>query len=144
VKKNKDFEPALSYIDRDPVFLLLGVVACTGLWLATCKLFITMNPWGFLLAVPTVFISYMLLWMMLRPFAIAYADRVEIRQTFFQHHVLYFNDISSIAVTGKGLMVTYKDDDIELYVLFGIRRAHVDHLRKALQDGVAATAAAAL
>lgn len=138
--KNSETEelPKLS-IERNPLFLLL-LVALSGLLILTNYfLFKAMNPWGFLMLIPASFIPFQTLWMLLRPFAQVYADRVEIKNSLFSNKLLHFIDIKKISSDKKGkLYVTYKDDEVERLNLYGIRKAHQNLLKTEIEKKISA------
>jgi hypothetical protein len=139
--KEKD-EISLASIERNPLVVVFSVIVSAALAFETFQLFKAMNPWGFMIAAPTVVICFQTLWLILNPFAIVYKNRLEIRQSFFHHRECYFTDIKHIARNKKGkIYITYHDDEIERINLFGIKDSHVELLKTEVEKHIAASTA---
>lgn len=125
--RNREIEePALVNIERNPLIVIISVAVSALLVFETYQLLNAMNPWGFMMLAPAGIVSFQTLWLILTPFAMVFKNKIEIKQSFFQHKDHYFIDIKHIAQNKKGKMyITYQDNEIERIHLFGIRASHI-------------------
>lgn len=124
-------------IERHPLVLIVSL-GITGLlaWY-NVSLFSVMHPLGFVIMTPTVILAVQSLWLILTPFAMVYADRVEFRQSFFHQKRRYFIDLKRTAINRDGkFYIVYHDDEVERLHLFGIRPSHVQLLKTELDRSV--------
>jgi len=137
VKKQQKEEIPLINIERSPVILILWVLFNAGLVYSTYLLFSIINPWGFILMIPTVIMSFLTLWLLMNPFAVFFEDKLEFRQSFFNNSTLYFIDVKKVIdVKGGKLKIIYNDDDLDAFVLYGIKSSHAELLKKSLENFV--------
>lgn len=140
MKKTEKEEIPLINIERNPLLMILWLVVNAGLIYGSYLLFVEMNPWGFILMVPTVIMSFLTLWLLMNPFAVFFDDKLEFRQSFFNSSTLYFIDVKRVVdIKGNRLRVIYNDDDMDTFVLYGMKRSHAELLRKSLEDSVSAS-----
>jgi len=135
VKNEKD-EPK-EYFERN-ILLVLSVTA-VGLfldWLAI-DLLKNVNPWGSLVAVPGIVISYQAFWLFLNPFVLVYENRFEIKQSLFHDKEFYYLDIKSISKgNSNSITLVYNDNETIEVNLFGIKGSHVDAFYQKLQEKI--------
>lgn len=137
MKKQQKEEIPLINIERSPVILILWVLFNAGLVYSTYLLFSIINPWGFILMIPTVIMSFLTLWLLMNPFAVFFEDKLEFRQSFFNNSTLYFIDVKKVIdVKGGKLKIIYNDDDLDAFVLYGIKSSHAELLKKSLENFV--------
>lgn len=140
MKKTEKEEIPLINIERNPLLMILWLVVNAGLIYGSYLLFVEMNPWGFILMVPTVIMSFLTLWLLMNPFAVFFDDKLEFRQSFFNSSTLYFIDVKRVVdIKGNRLRVIYNDDDMDTFVLYGMKPSHAELLRKSLEDSVSAS-----
>jgi hypothetical protein len=137
VKKPVEPEMPLINIERNPVLLTIWVVLNAALLYATYLLFVDINPWGFILMTPAAVMSFLTLWLLMNPFAVFFDDKLEFRQSFFNSSTIYFIDIKQVVDVKKGrLRIVYNDNDLDTFVLYGIKSSHTELLRKSLEGFV--------
>ena len=93
-------------IERSPLFLAITVAFSALLVLFAYKLFEAMNPWGFLVMVPAVLVTFQTAWWLLNPFAEVYDNRVEIKQSLFHDKIRFFVDIQKTEMKPNPLFGT--------------------------------------
>jgi hypothetical protein len=135
VKKEVREQPELN-IERSPLILIISVILALLLIFSTYRLFVDVNPWGFLIMIPALFYGYHTLWILLNPFAMVFRDRVEMKQSLFTNKQYFFNDIKRIQESSGRIYVVFKDDDSEPLRLFGIQPAARAVLKKAFFEKV--------
>jgi hypothetical protein len=135
VKKTVREVPELN-IERHPLTLILSAVMAFLLVATTYQLFKEMNPWGFLLMVPSAFVLFHTLWTLLNPFALVFADRIEMKQSLFSNRQYFFNDVKRLHDANGKLFVVFRDDDSERLSLFGIKGSARELLKKVFADKV--------
>jgi len=137
VRNAPEEEPVLVHIERNPLILLFLIALATIiLWLAWQFLKVV-DPWGFFIMLPGVFLAFQALWLMLNPFAMFYKDKVQILQSFIHRKERYFVDIKKLTSTKKGkFYITYNDDEVEKLNLFGIRHSQLSVFKDELQKYV--------
>jgi len=127
--KEKDQDPLLQ-IERSPIILVIFIALSAFIDYATYVLLKNVNPWGFMVMIPAAIVSFQSLWFLLNPFAIIFQDKIEIRQSLFHRKDHYFMDIKKITQNKNGrLYFTFKDDEVELIKLFGIKPSHIQLLK---------------
>lgn len=140
MKSEKKEEVPLLNIERSPLFLLGAVGVTAVLGVITYSLFKAINPWGFIVMIPSAVIAFQTLWWLLNPFASIYDDKVEIRQSLLHHKLRYFVDLKQInGVSKNKLVITYNDDEMEALNLFGIKPSHISLLRAEMEKFVSAS-----
>jgi hypothetical protein len=131
VKKPITDEQPLLIVERSLPLVLGLLVLSLGLVAAVVFLFQGLKPAGFLLMVPAAILTFQTLWMLLNPFALVFDNRLEIRQSWFQHKDRFFLDLNKVVPgSGGGLLLTYTDGEIEKLSLFGIRSSQREQLRE--------------
>ena len=120
--------------------LALSIALC---WVSV-QLLMEMRGAGFPLMIVAAVISFQTLWMLLNPFALVFANRFEIRQSWFHQKERFFNDLNGISSRGKGnnMLITYTDGEVEKVGLFGIRESQRAMLEEACSRQIAASAGA--
>ena len=137
--KEKD-DIALVNIDRNPLILLLSIGISTVLDYIAYTFILDLNPWGFIIMVPAVFLSFQTIWLLLTPYAMVFDDKLEIKRTLFSNKMLFFVDIKTIGAFKKGsLFVSYNDDEVDKINLFGIKSSQVATLKSELEKHVSIT-----
>lgn len=137
--KEKD-EIALVNIDRNPLVLLLSIGISTILDYFAYTFILDLNPWGFILMVPAVFLSFQTIWLLLTPYAMLFDDKLEIKRTLFSNKMLFFVDVKKVGSFKKGsLFISYNDDEVAKINLFGIKASQVNTLRAELEKHVTLT-----
>jgi hypothetical protein len=137
VKKPVKEEIPLVNVERSPVFLLFWCIFNGLLVYLTYHFFKNMNPWGFIVMVPTVIMSFLTLWLLLNPFAVFFEDKIEFKQSFFNNSTLYFIDVKKVVeVKNNRLKIIYNDDDMDAFIIYGIKPSHKDLLKKHLETFV--------
>ncbi len=130
-------ETPVLQLDRDPVLLVFFVLLTCVFIYFTYTLFVNFSPWGFLLMVPTGFVSFQTLWFILNPFALLFEDKLEVKQSLFQNKRFYFIDIKKLSESKKGkLYITYTDDEMKPLSLFGINKNHVSKLKEEISKKI--------
>ncbi|MBA3662982.1 MAG: hypothetical protein H0W61_02070 [Bacteroidetes bacterium] len=137
MKKTEKVEIPLVNIERNPLMLLLWVVCNAGIAYLTYHFFKNMNPWGFIIMIPAVIMSFLTLWLLLNPFAIFFEDKLEFKQSFFNNSTLYFIDVKQVMeVKNNRLKIIYNDDDMDAFIIYGIKSSHKELLKKHLETFV--------
>jgi hypothetical protein len=135
VKNSNEIELPELNIERDPLFLIIYAACSLALGYFTYHLFVIINPWAFILMVPTVVALFQLVWFILNPFARVFKDRVEIKRTLFSNKQWYYLDLSKAMADKKNrVYITYSDGEIERLNLFGIKKEHVELFVKSLNN----------
>lgn len=137
MKNYEEIEIAKVNIERNPVILTIFWI--TGLSLAYLDyyLFKMFNPWGFLVLVPASAICFQALWFMLHPFALVFDDRVEVKYSLLKNKLWQFVDIKKITEGKDGkLYVTYKDGEVDLMNLRGIKKSDLPVLRSEIEKQI--------
>jgi hypothetical protein len=136
VKKQKEDVP-LQYFERSYILLLLCFAALAGLAYITYVLIIAVNPWGFIVGIPTVILAFQTLWLVLNPYAVIYDDKFEIKKSFIHNKIWYYIDIKNVSESsGYGFDITYNDNDEEKITTAGIRSSHKAAFRNAVNHYV--------
>ncbi len=138
MKNEKRDEKRVFNAERSWLFLLGFTLITAAVDFSAYKLLDDFNPAGFFVAIPSLLLSFQLLWLLLEPFAIVYDDRFEITQSFIHRKQIYFTDLQKIKVSKTAYIITYKDDDMERLNLFGIRNSDISKLHKVLEEKVQA------
>lgn len=137
MKKQEEIQEPLVNIERNPFMMLVWVVVNAAIVYLAYSFFKQMNPWGFIIMVPAIIMSFLTLWLLLNPFAIFFDDKLELQQTFFNNSTLYFIDVKQVVDVKNGrLKIIYNDDDREAFVIYGIKASHKDLLKKSLESFV--------
>ncbi|MBL7910778.1 MAG: hypothetical protein JNJ41_06975 [Bacteroidia bacterium] len=137
--KEKD-EIALINIDRNPLILLLSIGISTILDYLAYTFILDLIPWGFVLLIPAVFLSFQTIWLLLTPYAMLFDDKLEIKRTLFSNKMLFFVDVKKVGTVKKGsLFISYNDDEVSKINLFGIKPSQVNTLRSELEKHVTLT-----
>ncbi|HOZ87816.1 MAG TPA: hypothetical protein PL029_08665 [Bacteroidia bacterium] len=141
--RNKEKEQIpLFNIERNPAFLLVSVLISALISLLGYVLLKNVNPWGFLVMIPAAILSFQSVWFLLNPFAVIFEDKIEIKQSLFHHKDHYFIDIKKITKNKNGrLYITYKDDEVELIRLFGIKTSHRQLLKSEVEKFISVSTA---
>ena len=104
-------EVALVNIDRNPLILLLSIAISAVLGYFTYTFILDLNPWGFILMVPAVFLSFQTIWLLLTPFAMVFEDKLEIKRSLFRNKMFFFVDLKKVgAIKNNNLFISYNDD----------------------------------
>jgi len=123
-------EPHLAEIQRHPLLLIISLlVMVTFAWPAWLTIR-SVNPWGFLMMGPALFAGFHALWLILNPFAWIYADRIEIRPTWFHNHLFYFKDITHAQLKENYLYITYTDGEVARISILGISKSETESILK--------------
>ena len=78
----------------------------------------------------------------MNPFALVYADKIEIKQSLMRHKYRYFVDLKKISRDNKGkVIITYNDDEVEALNLFGVKTSQVDQFVSEISKSVQANMA---
>lgn len=129
--------PLLS-IERSPIFLIINVFLSVLMSFFAYKLFEAMNPWGFVVMVPTTLLVFQTAWWLLNPFAQVYDNRVELKQSLFHDKIRYFVDITKTELSSKGILfITYNDEEVEALNLFGIKPSQSSLIQSVIDKSVA-------
>lgn len=137
MKKPEKDEIPLVNIERNPLLMILWILINIGTVLFTYSLFKNMNPWGFIVMIPAVIMTFLTLWLLLNPFAIFFEDKLELKQSFFNNSTLYFIDVKKVIDVKKGrLKIVYNDDDKDDFIIFGIKTSHKAVLKSHLESFV--------
>ncbi len=137
MKSETKEEVPLTTIERNPLFLVSVVGLTALLGYSTYALFQAMNPWGFILMIPTAVFAFQTLWWLLNPFAHIYLDKIEIKQSLFHNKLRYFVDLKKVNGSKKHqLFITYNDDEVEALNIFGIKPSHVEILKTEMEKFV--------
>ena len=128
MKNAEKEEVPLAFINRSPLLLAISILSSFVLVYFNYLLFKAVNPWGFIMIIPTGFVLFQSMWLLLNPFAYIFETKFAIKQSLFHIKERYFIDIKQVGLSPKGhLIVVYNDDETELIHLFGI------HNRKRLE-----------
>jgi hypothetical protein len=137
VKNANVEEPPLSYINRNPLWLLASVLISLIFAAFTVRLFLLIDPLAFLLMIPAGILIFQTIWMLLNPFAGIYSDKIVIKSSLFKHKVLYLVDIQKAGLNKKGnLVVEFHDGDTELIPLSGVLKSGIPSLLAAIRSGL--------
>ena len=129
-------------IDRDPKLLAMSVLISALIVFTGYQLLVKMNGWGFILMIPGTILSFQSIWLLMNPFALVYADKIEIKQSLMRHKYRYFVDLKKIARDKKGkVIITYNDDEVEALNLFGVKTSQVDLFVSEISKSVQASMA---
>ena len=129
-------------IDRDPKLLAMSVLISALIVYTGYQLLVKMNGWGFILMIPGTILSFQSIWLLMNPFALIYADKIEIKQSLMRHKYRYFVDLKKIARDKKGkVIITYNDDEVEALNLFGVKTSQVDLFVSEISKSVQASMA---
>ncbi len=145
MKKNEQIETPLLNIERHPLVLIIALVLdAVFIYLTFITIFkkqaFEVNPLGFFLFVPTLFICFQTLWLILNPYGIFYEDRFEVKKSFLNLREWYFIDIKKVGdLKRNGFTITYNDDEMERIKLFAAKPAHKKLMQQAFVKGVAAS-----
>ncbi|MBA2612893.1 MAG: hypothetical protein H0U95_13045 [Bacteroidetes bacterium] len=139
--RNKEKEEiALINIDRNPLVLILSIGLSTLLDYLAYSFILDLIPWGFVLLIPAVFLSFQTIWLLLTPYAMLFDDKLEIKRTLFSNKMLFFADVKKVGNVKKGsLFISYNDDEVAKISLFGIKTSQVNILRSELEKHVTLT-----
>lgn len=134
--KNEKDEPK-EYFERNiPLVLALSALGLFLDWLAI-YLLKNVNPWGTLVAVPGIVITFQAFWLIMNPFVLLYEDRFEIKQSWINDKDYYYLDIKSISKNNsKSITLTYNDGETLELNIFGIRPSHVDLFYNKLSEKI--------
>ncbi|MES2678730.1 MAG: hypothetical protein V4635_02545 [Bacteroidota bacterium] len=138
--KEKEQIPLLN-IERSPAFLMISVLVSVLIAWLGYVLLKNVNPWGFLVMIPAAILCFQSVWLLLHPFALIFEDKIEIKQSLFHHKEHYFIDIKKITDKNGRLYITYKDDEVELIRLFGIKPSHLQLLKTEVEKFISVSAA---
>jgi len=126
VRNREKEEIPLLNIERNPLVIVVSLLVSAISIGFAYYLLKDINPFGFLAIIPAGLISFHTLWYMLNPFAIVFKDKITIRQSLFHHKDHYYIDIKKITQHKNGkLYITFKDDEVEVMRLFGIKTSHL-------------------
>ena len=129
MKNNEPEEVPVASIERNPWLLAASFLTSAVFIFWGYLLLKDVNPAGMLVMIPGGIFGFQSLWFLLHPFALIYADKVEIRQSFLHHRTRYFVDMKETHLAEKGgIYITYNDDEIERLNLFGIRESQKNFL----------------
>ena len=121
MKNAEKEEVPLAFINRSPLLLAISILSSFVLVYFNYLLFKAVNPWGFIMIIPTGFVLFQSMWLLLNPFAYIFETKFAIKQSLFHIKERYFIDIKQVGLSPKGhLIVVYNDDETELIHLFGI------------------------
>jgi hypothetical protein len=143
VNKIEHNETPLLNVERNPLVIIIALLLSLGcVYLTFSTLFkkeaFEIQPLGFFLFVPTLFICFQTLWFILHPFGVVYENRVEIRKSFFNFKQWFFIDIKKVGdLKPKGFVITYNDDEMELIKCIGINPTHKKLMQEAFVKYVA-------
>ena len=130
-------EVALVNIDRNPLILLLSIVISAVLGYFSYTFILDLNPWGFILMVPAVFLSFQTIWLLLTPFAMVFDDKLEIKRSLFRNKMFFFVDVKKVgAIKNSNLFISYNDDEVAKIKLFGIKTSQLETLKSELEKHV--------
>ena len=135
-KAEKD-EIVLLNIERHPLLLVAVMALSAAILYLAAVLLKDVNPLGFLVLIPGSLLAFYSLWLLLNPFALIFDNKFEIKYSFLHHKSRYYVDIKKVTQSkGKGLFITYNDDEVERISLFGIRRSHIHLLKEQVEKMV--------
>ena len=142
MKNAEEIEIPLMNIDRDPKLLAISVLLSALIVYTGYRLLVNMNGWGFILMIPGTILSFQSIWLLMNPFALIYADKIEIKQSLMRHKYRYFVDLKKISRDNKGkVIITYNDDEVEALNLFGVKTSQVDQFVSEISKSVQANMA---
>ena len=137
MKKIEHIETPLLNIERHPLVLIIALaldtvfVYLTFIFVFKRQAF-EVNPLGFFLFVPTLFICFQTLWLILNPYGILYEDRFEVKKSFLSSKQWYFIDIIKVGdLRTKGFIITYNDGEMERIKLSAAKPAHKKLMQEA-------------
>ena len=142
MKKFEQIETPLLNIERHPLVLIIALVLdALFIYLTFITIFkkqaFEVNPLGFFLFVPTLFICFQTLWLILNPYGILYEDRFEVKKSFLSLREWYFIDIKKVGdLKPKGFIITYNDDEMERIKLFAAKPSHKKLMQEAFVKAV--------
>ncbi|MDX2173046.1 MAG: hypothetical protein SFY56_08000 [Bacteroidota bacterium] len=137
MKKIEQDETPLLNVERHPLVIIVALLLCTCfIYLTFITIFkkeaFEVNPLGFFLFVPTLFICFQTLWFILNPYGLFYEDRFEVKKSFLSSKQWYFIDIKKVGeLKSKGFIITYNDDEMERIKLTAAKPAHKKLMRDA-------------
>ncbi len=142
MKNAEEIEIPLMNIDRDPKLLAISVLLSALIVYTGYRFLVNMNGWGFILMIPGSILSFQSIWLLMNPFALVYADKIEIKQSLMRHKYRYFVDLKKISRDNKGkVIITYNDDEVEALNLFGVKTSQVDQFVSEISKSVQANMA---
>ncbi|MGZ3921451.1 MAG: hypothetical protein ACXVNO_10025 [Bacteroidia bacterium] len=137
MKKPQKEEIPLVNIERNPFLMILWVITNVAIVFLTYNFFKNMNPWGFIVMIPAVIMTFLTIWLLLNPFAVFFEDKLEFKQSFFNNSILYFIDVKEVVDVKNGrLKIVYNDDDEDHFIIYGIKSSHRELLKKHLETFV--------
>jgi hypothetical protein len=137
VRNEEEYGIPLVNIERSPLFLICFIAITAVISYLGYQLLKNVNPWGFIVMIPALTLSFQTLWFLLNPFAIVFKDKIAIKQSFFHQKELYFIDIKQITEGKQGkVYITYHDGDLEPINLFGIKPSHIQLLKTEVEKFV--------
>lgn len=140
-KKEKEEIP-LAYIERNPLVIVTSILLTVGMVYLTFqnvfnKEVMDVNPFAFMLSVPTLILFFQSLWFILNPFGIIYEDKIEIKWFMMNKRSWYFIDFKKTLGFEKGsLIAVYNDDEAFKISLFGIKSSHKELLRREIDKKI--------
>lgn len=137
--KNAEKEEVPSaFINRSPLVLAVSILSSFALLYVTYFLFKAVNPWGFIMIIPTGLVLFQSMWLLLNPFAYIFETKFAIKQSLFHIKERYFIDIKQVGLSPKGhLILVYNDDETELIHLFGIHNQKRLQFKEHIEDSMA-------
>jgi hypothetical protein len=130
VRNEEEYGIPLVNIERSPLFLIFFIAISAVISYLGYQLLKNVNPWGFIVMIPALALSFQTLWLLLNPFAIVFKDKIAIKQSFLHQKELYFIDIKQITEGKQGkIYITYHDGELEPINLFGIKPLHTQLLK---------------
>lgn len=136
MKKEKE-EIALVYFERNPITLILFIIATIVLDYFAIRLTIDFNPWGILLTAPAFILSFQALWLILNPFALIYENKFEVKKNILNNKVWYFIDLKKTGeINGNKFILTFNDDDTSVVSCTGIKKSHKQKFRDTVNNQV--------
>lgn len=142
MKNAEEIEIPLMNIDRDPKLLTMSVLISALIVYTGYQFLVKMNGWGFILMIPGTILSFQSIWLLMNPFALIYADKIEIKQSLMRHKYRYFVDLKKISRDNKGkVIITYNDDEVEALNLFGVKTSQIDLFVSEISKSVKASMA---
>lgn len=137
MKNSEIIRQPLVNIERSPLFVLVALALSALMVYFTYRLFVAINPWGFIAMVPTAVAAFQSLWFLLHPYALVYDDCVEYKQSLFSNRMSYYTDIQKVNKSKNNrLYITFTDGDQEEIPLFGIKSSHIDLLKAEIEKRI--------
>lgn len=141
MKSKEQIETPEVYFERHPLVLIIWI-SITTLLVGTCFYLFAYKDFyfhGYALAIApfALFSVFQTLLFILNPYALLFKDRMMIKKNMFSNKEWYFIDIKKVSDTkNNSFVITYNDDDVEKFILKGIKPSHINKLRNAIEKKI--------